>query len=237
MNRRTGFVARRPSVMGVVATVGLISWAALAGAAGAVSSAKFECVKRPTTTSEGAPSAAMLRTLGVLRTPATSADVLRAESPPLFGIGEGVYVKYVRFARTVGGTSYYLIPIAKGCGSLGEEVVEESRGPGEFGGSGGETLAEIKQGQAVSTWVRNTSSTVWGVVPDRVAKVVLTYSRGASGQKRRRSVKVSAAVVNNVFVANLAFLTTHTPGFGVTPTTIVWRSAKGSVIRRIHPTS
>ena len=209
---------------------------ALAGAAGAAPNAHFECAKRPTTTSEGAPNAAILRTLGVLRSPATAADVLPTESSPSFGLGEGVYVKYVRLARTTAGTAYYLIPVAKGCGSLGEEVVLETRGPGEFGGSGGQTLAKIKQGQGLSTLVGNTGSTVSGVVPDKVAKVVLTYSRRSTGQKRGRPVRVSAAVVNNVFVANLAFLTTHIPGgFSTTPTTIVWRSVMGTAIKTIHP--
>ncbi len=234
MNRATGFVTGRRSIVSVMAALGLMSWAALAGPAGAVSSAKFECIKRPTTTSEGTPNAAMLRTLGVLRSPATAVDILPSQTT--FGIGEGAYVKYVRLARTVGGISYYLIPIAKGCASLGEEVVEESRGPGEFGGRSGETLAEIRQGQDLSTWVRNTNSTVWGVVPDKVEEVVLTYAAKARRPKRHRSVRVTAQVVNNVFVANLPFLSTHSLG-GVVPLTIVWRSAKGSVIRRIHPKS
>ena len=207
-----------------------------AGAAGTAPNPHFECAKRPTTTSEGAPNAATLRTLGVLRSPATAADVLPTEPSPSFGLGEGVYVNYVRLARTTAGTDYYLIPIAKGCGSLGEEVVLETRGPGEFGGSDGQTLAKIKQGKGLSTWVGNTSSTVSGVVPDKVAKVVLTYSRRSTGQKRGRPVRVPAAVVNNVFVANLTFLTAHIPGgFSTTPTTIVWRSAKGTAIKTIHP--
>ncbi len=228
----------RAWAVGGVAAAGLLSAGGALAGQGVAPKAKFECVKRPTTTSEGAPSAAMLRVLGVLRTPATSADVLRPESPPSFGLGEGVYIKYVRLARTVGETSYYLIPIAKGCGSLGEEVVEEERGPGEFGGSSGQTLAKIKQGQGLSTLVGNTSSTVWGVVPDKVAKVVLTYSRRSTGQKRGRPVRMSAAVVNNVFVAHLAFLTTHVPGgFSTTPRTIVWRSVKGTAIKTIHPKS
>ena len=82
--------------------------------------------------------------LGVLRSPTTTADVLPSEPTPSFGMGEGVYVNYVRLARTVGETSYYLIPIAKGCASLGEEVVEETRGPAGFASRSGQTLAEIK---------------------------------------------------------------------------------------------
>ena len=223
-------------VVGIMALCLMCGSEAVAGTVGAVPDAHRECVKRPTTTNEGAPSAAILQTLGVLRTPATPADVLAPESTGSFGMGEGAYANYVRLARTVAGTAYYLIPIAKGCASLGEEVVEETRGLG-FSGRGGETLAEIKQGHGVSTWVRNTSSTVWGVVPDKVEKVVLTYAVRTTGPKRRRSVKVSAAVVNNVFVANLAFLSTRNPGLGVGPTAIVWRSAKGTVIRRIHEKS
>lgn len=231
------FTRRGWSVSAFAAACLLSAAGALAATAGAATNAHFECVKRPTTTSEGAPSAATLGTLGVLRTPASAADALPSGPPPSVGLGEGLYVKYVRLARTMAGIAYYLVPVAKGCGSLGEEVLLETRGPGEFGGSSGETLAEIKQGLAVGTWVRNTSSTVSGVVPDKVSTVVLTYTVRTTGPKRHRFVKVSAPVVNNVFVANLAFLSTHTRGFGVAPTTIVWRSAKGAVIRRIHPPS
>ena len=226
-----GALRTRRWIVGGLAVAGLVSGVVPAGPASARSTASLECVEHATTTSEGTPNAAVLRTIGVFRRPATGADVLPSEPTPPVGMGEGAYVKYVRLARTVGETSYYLIPIAKGCASLGEEVVEESRGPAGFSSRGGETLAEIKQGKGVSTWVHNASSTVWGVVPDKVASVVLIYTN-PTGPKGHRSAKVSAPVINNVFVANLAFLTVQSPNFNAT--TIVWRSAEGTVVRRIH---
>jgi hypothetical protein len=228
-------VGTRGSIVGgLIGICFLFGTGLLAGSAAAAGNPHFECATRPSTTSEAAPDPAILATLGVLRRPAVAADV-----PPLdpsISLGEGIYVKYSRLARTVAGTAYYLIPVAKGCASLGEEVVEESRGPGPFGGVGGETLAEIKQGTGLSIKVSNTGSTVWGVVPDGVATVVLTYVRPATHRtKRHRALKASVPVLNNVFVAKFSFITTHTVNAGVNPTTIVWRSAKGTVIRRIHP--
>ena len=105
-------------------------------------------------------------------------------------------MKYVRLARTVGGTAYYLIPIAKGCGSLSEDLALETRGPGEFGGDGWSTLAQIEHGNTLSTVGKGTS-TASGVVPDKVARVVFTYARTPTGSKRRRVIKVSGTVVNN----------------------------------------
>jgi hypothetical protein len=220
---------RRWRVAGGLVLAGLLAATvgALAGPGAATTNAHFECLKRPTTTSEGTPNTALLRTLGVLRRSPTAADALPAESPPSpVGLGEGVYVKYVRLARTVAGTSYYLFPVAKGCSSLGEEVVLENRGPGGFGGTGGNTLAQIKHGTSLTT-VGKSTSTASGVVPDKVARVVLIYARSAVGSKRRRAVKVSATVINNVFVATVPL----EPGLAIQPSRIVWRSAKGSVIR------
>jgi len=220
-----GFKVRFKALGGLVAAGLLAAVAAASMAVGAVANPHFECLMRPTTTSEGAPNAAVLRTLGVLRRSPTAADVLPTGGPSA-GLGEGVYVKYVRLARTVAGTAYYLIPISKGCSSFAEEVVLETRGPDGFGGFTGDTLAKIKQGRDLST-VGKSTSTAWGMVPDKVASVVLIYARNANGSKRRHAIKVSAKVVSNVFVATVPL----EPGLAIQPSSIRWRSAKGAVIR------
>jgi hypothetical protein len=69
--------------------------------------------RRHLSISYGAPDNQMLSTLGVLRRSATTADSLR---PFLHASGlnvaHGIYVRYVRLARTYRGTSYYIIPAA-----------------------------------------------------------------------------------------------------------------------------
>jgi len=213
-------VGVRRGLVGTVLLSGAL--AAAASPVGAVSSPSLECVQRPSTASEGTPSAELLGALGVLRRSPTAADALPPKYALLPGLGEGVYVKYVRFAQTVAGTSYYLIPVTKGCSSLGEEVVLETKGPGEFGSISGNTLTQIEHGKRLGT-VGKASSTASGVVPDKVARVVLIYARSPY---RHRVIKVSAKVVNNVFVAAVPL----GPGLADQPSKIVWRTAHGAAI-------
>jgi len=212
--------------------LGALSWA---GEAGAATSPAFECFKRPTTTSQGAPSAAILRTLGVLRRPATAADTLPPSflSAP-FGRGEGVFVNYVRLARVVGDTSYYLVPVAKGCNrTLSEEVGLDEVAPGGFGGYGGSSLNDIRRGRTLETLGKDELSTASGVVPDKVARVVLVYGAKEPNNpspKKHHAVRVVATVVNNVFVVSVP----RDPGDAIQPSKTIWRSAKGRVLKEIR---
>jgi len=67
--------------------------------------------------SKGSPSHTLLAILGVLRRPASPSDGLPAPPVPgglahmLGGLGH-VYIRYIRRARVVSGTSYYVIPSA-----------------------------------------------------------------------------------------------------------------------------
>jgi hypothetical protein len=83
--------------------------------------------RRNLSISYGAPDSEMLSTLGVLRRSATPADTLR---PFLHAAGlnvaHGVYVRYVRLARTYRGTSYYIIPAAD-IGSMDAQCVAAGR--------------------------------------------------------------------------------------------------------------
>jgi hypothetical protein len=69
--------------------------------------------RRHLSISYGAPDNQMLSTLGVLRRSATTVDSLRPflRSAGL-NVAHGIYVRYVRLARTYRGTSYYIIPAA-----------------------------------------------------------------------------------------------------------------------------
>ena len=71
--------------------------------------------------SYGAPSAAMLSTLPILRRPATSADRLPANLymhadgrlKLLLGQGGDVYIRYVRRVSVAEGRTFYLVPVGK----------------------------------------------------------------------------------------------------------------------------
>jgi hypothetical protein len=83
--------------------------------------------RRNLSISYGAPDSEMLSTLGVLRRSDTPADTLR---PFLHAAGlniaHGIYVRYVRLARTYRGTSYYIIPAAD-IGSMDAQCVAAAR--------------------------------------------------------------------------------------------------------------
>ena len=75
-----------------------------------------------------------------------------------------------------------------------------------------------------------------GIVPDGVATVTLRYPRvrPSRGVRRRAPLTVTAAVIDNVYAARVPGLETEA-GPGRSAQTIVWRSATGAVVRRIHP--
>jgi hypothetical protein len=83
--------------------------------------------RRHLSISYGAPDSEMLSTLGVLRRSATPVDTLR---PFLHAAGlnvaHGIYVRYVRLARTYRGTSYYIVPAAD-IGSMDAQCVAAGR--------------------------------------------------------------------------------------------------------------
>jgi hypothetical protein len=133
----------------------------------------------------------------------------------------------------VSGTAYYVIPVAKGCGSSAEEVFLNDRSPRGFSGFGGATSTGIEHGRLLGTQGSGDSSVASGIVPDGVAKVSLSYAPSqpnAISPSRQRAVTVRTKPVSNVFVVAVP----RDPGSADLPKTIVWRSAKGSVIRTIH---
>ena len=189
----------------------------------------------------GVPSRSLLSILGVLRRPATAADA--GSGIMAGGFISGVFVHYIRLARVVGGSPYYLYPgIVGGCGT-GEAphqgIMELARnvdlGHGLIGGTGGggATAAAIEQGRDASSGPpgSSTSSTVTLVVPDGVAKVTLRYPAGrASGY----SPKISPAfTLTSAPVGNLVVLTLPRSN-PLQQGTMIWRTADGRVLRTFH---
>jgi hypothetical protein len=188
---------------------------------------------------EGAPSRSLLSILGVLRRPATAADA--GSGIAAQGFISGVFVHYIRLARVVDGSPYYVYPgIVGGCGT-GETphqgIMELARnvdlGHGLIGatGGGGATTAAIEEGKDASSSGlpgSSTSSTVTLVVPDGVARVTLRYPAGrASGYSAKISpaFTVTTAPVENLVVVTLPRSDPLQQG------TMIWRSTDGRVIR------
>lgn len=187
---------------------------------------------------QGAPSRSLLSILGVLRRPATTADA--GSGIAARGFVSAVFAHYIRLARVVDGSPYYLYPgIVGGCGTgeaPHEGIMELAKnielGHGLLGGSGGggATAAAIEQGRDAGSGPPGsaTSSTITMVVPDGVAKVTLRYPAGrASGY----SPKISPAfTINTAPVGNLVVVTLPRSN-PLQKGTIIWRSASGRVIK------
>jgi hypothetical protein len=188
---------------------------------------------------QGAPSKSLLSLLGVLRRGATAADA--GSGIVAQGFISGVFVHYIRLARVVDGSPYYVYPgIIGGCGT-GEPphqgIMELARnvnlGHGIIGatGGGGATAAAIEQGKDAGSSGQPgsaTSSTITMVVPDGVATVTLRYPAGrASGYSPKISpaFTITTAPVGNLVVATLPRSNPLQRG------TIIWRSADGRVIK------
>lgn len=188
----------------------------------------------PPTVDQGAPSSALLSRLAVLRRPRVAQDTLPVgpgmEALPM--VGEGIYVNYIRYATSLGGTSYYLVPVqralkVRGCPSS-EEVFLVTVEPGGFRGFSGVTAQQLVAGRSDGTrWLQG-HSVVYGIVPDGVARVVIRYATGHG-----RHVKVAATPTNNVFaVAVPAGIASSV--LPVVPSSLQWRAPSGRVIKTIH---
>jgi hypothetical protein len=214
---------RSLATLTVVGVVGALGVAAPMGSA-SHSSINATCLMTPSTANTGSPSSAFLSMLGVLRRPQKPTDDLEVSS---LAIGEGVYVNYIRLARVVAGTSYYLIPVAKPNCSEPEELLLNERSSSYLGSSyGGSTATRIAQGKLFASSGRGPTAVVAGVVPDRVAKVSLSYPKSGP----LHAVTITTKPVENVFVATVP---RESPAASV-PKSVVWRSARGKVIKTIH---
>jgi len=196
------------------------------------------------TTTDGVPSQSLLSILGVLRRPATPADTLPAtilafftsESP--LHAGRQIFINYIRRARVISGTSYYLIPVLNtGCGRLkitgeGIQLWQQRSGGGGYGG-GDADATRIEQAQAVGFSAVFTHSTITMIVPDGVATATLHYPAGKVGGFNRNHappVTITTNVTGNILVATI-------PRGGMrlmAPMTMTWRAANGTTIKTFH---
>jgi hypothetical protein len=197
-------------------------------------------------TLSGPPSKSLLAILGVFRKPATPRSVpstiaSRFTRPVDRLIGREVYVNYLRLARVFDGVAYYIVPIRyDGCGAI------ERSGDGiwlltDDGGESGGNVTDIEQG----TWVGTSgpgipgnphSGTVQMVVPDGVASATISYPAGpANGFKPKTispPVTITATAVGNVLLFNVP---RSSGGSQIDdPTSMIWRNANGTIIRRFQ---
>jgi hypothetical protein len=188
---------------------------------------------------QGAPSKSLLSILGVLRRPAAPADA--GSGIIAQGFTSAVFVHYIRRARVVDGSPYYIYPaIVGGCGT-GEKphqgIMDLARdidmGHGLIGGDGGggATAAGIERGEDAGSGPpgSSTSATITLVVPDGVAKVTLHYPAGrASGYSPKISpaVTITTTPVENLVVVGVPRSNPLQKG------TMIWWAANGDIIRR-----
>ena len=220
-----------------------------ASSPGGAASAK---ASRPSSTSclsrgrnlQGSPSKSLLSILGVLRRPATAADAIPQQLAGR-GLTRDVFVRYIRRARVVAGSPYYIYPaIVGGCGvenereGIMELATNINLGAGIIGGSGGGggDAADIEQGRMVATGPPGspTSTTLTMIVPDGVADVTIHFPAGrASGY----SAKVSPAVtiwskpVGNELVARIPRSNIPESERGLRMT---WRAADGHILKTFN---
>jgi hypothetical protein len=189
---------------------------------------------------QGAPNKSLLSILGVLRRPARAADA--GSGIAAQGFISAVFVHYIRLARVVAGSPYYIYPaIVGGCGTgerPHEGIVELAKnvdlGHGIVGGTGGggATAAAIEQGKDAGSGPpgSSTSATITVIVPDGVASVTLRYPAGhASGYSPKISppFTINATPVDNLLVVRVPRSNPLRKG------TMIWRAANGHVIRTI----
>jgi hypothetical protein len=204
------------------------------------------CSSHPNGVDEGTPSRSLLSILGVLRRPAAHADALPRTDFDFFTIGvarvrgEEVFVRYVRRARVIGNTSYYLIPsVFTGCGVLkltGEGItLWAAQKPNGSGSGGGHADAgRIEQGKAYLTPSgASTHTTIAMLIPDGVATVTLEYPPGAVGGSNYTHAPAFTTTAH--VVQNLLVVTVPRGGHRfMTPMTMTWRAANGTTVKTFH---
>jgi hypothetical protein len=100
------------------------------------------------------------------------------------------------------------------------------------------TTQLLERGAISQAGVRSGKSTILsGVVPDRVASVTLHFPARLVGANPTPSLTVTTRPVNNAFVVRAGRGFIPQAFGGITPDSITWRGASGTVIRTIHPSS
>jgi hypothetical protein len=108
---------------------------------------------------------------------------------------------------------------------------EHANGGG--GGGGSQSLSSIREGGPLGGGGGGKPPTpivMDGIVPAGVATVTLQFPASRYGSHRLPPLSATGEVVNNVFVISIPTLFQR----GAWPTTAIWRSASGTVIKTIH---
>ena len=189
----------------------------------------------------GAPSRSLLSILGVLRRPAMATDELPASlrrflSTSFKFFGVEVFVDYVRRARVIAGTAYYVMPVLdSGCGmgalpGGGPQRMELWAGSG---GGGAGNAATIEQATGYGTLGSFGHTTIEMLVPDGVASVTLHYPAGKIGGFDRHHAP--AFTTTTTVVGNLMVVTVPRGGNRLNaPMTMTWRGPAGTIVRTFN---
>ena len=105
-------------------------------------------------------------------------------------------------------------------------VALNDTGGGDGCGSG-YSIADIEEGHTISSGGPTGVGVVYGLVPDGVATVTLSYS---ARHKADHSRTITVKAISNVFIVRNPGQ--RLPNYGF-PTSIVWRSATGAVIKTV----
>jgi hypothetical protein len=193
----------------------------------------------------GTPSQSLLSILGVLRRPATPADALPAgvkaflTKPILNPLGREIFVNYIRRARVISGTAYYVMPaVYTGCGAFKSRegvMLEDVRSGGGGGGGGAGGAAQIEQGSSYGTGPPGGfgRTTITMLVPDGVASVTLRYPAGKIGGFDRHHAPAFTVTTN--VVGNLLVVTVPRGGNRLmAPMTMTWHSASNTTVKTFN---
>jgi len=225
----------------------VISWEARAG-----------CQPRPPALRQGAPSHELLSLIGVLRRAQQPSDVLPKQV--LTPLGLGTYIDYVRLARRVGATRYYIVParglatpmLSRRCHTAVRATMlradatlpkrlrvpvavllpVQQKVPTERPAAQ-LCLISVHRNASFTGDCEVTSAIESGQLIEQTATVFagIVPDGVASVLLRYPRRTVTERVVDNVFVAHVAH------GEDAVPPRIVWRGASGRVIRQAPRTA
>jgi hypothetical protein len=198
-------------------------------------------------TLSGSPGRSLLSILGVLRAPAAtpSASVLaEVERPVSANNGTELYVNYIRLARFFEGQAYYIAAIhfdrcgpGSSANETGDSILVDSDDGGDMGGN----PQRIETGRWVGTGSPGIqgdqySGTVQMVVPDGVASATVHYPAGPADGFRPTVISPAVTVTGKAIGNLLLFNVPRGSGGGqiTHPTSMIWRNADGTIIRRFH---
>jgi hypothetical protein len=145
-----------------------------------------------------------------------------------------VFANYVRRARVIDGTSYFVLP-ATFCNSSSDTMVGWVSGTGGGGGGGLGGVAQIENGQGYGgeSYADAARTRIDMLVPDGVTTVMLEYPAGPVGGFNRNpapAFTTTARVIGNLMVVTI-------PRAGDrlnAPMTMTWRAANGHVVKTFN---